>query len=370
MPEIVHLSSVHSRFDIRIFLKECCSLANAGYTVTLIVADGLGDEIRNNIRIFDVGSSRGRINRIFKVTHWVFKKAKRLDADLYHLHDPELIPVGLKLKRLGKQVIFDAHEDTPQQLLSKPYLNRLLRYLLAEVFSIFEKWACRRFDAILTATPFIRDKFVEINHNTVDINNYPILAEIDTIPDDWSAKARRVCYIGGIASIRGIREIVQAMQLVVHDDTRLQLAGRFSEPAVEREIKHYPGWSRVDDLGWLDRGEIRALLSRSVAGLVTLHPIASYLDALPVKMFEYMAAGIPVIASDFPLWRKIVQGAECGLLIDPLQPEKIAAAIDWLLDNPRQARQMGGNGRKAIENKYNWATEEKKLIHRYRKLIA
>ena len=121
---------------------------------------------------------------------------------------------------------------------------------------------------------------------------------------------------------------------------------------MEREVKARPGWGRVNELGYVNRQGVRETLGRSVAGLVTLHPIVNYLDALPVKMFEYMAAGIPVIASNFPLWRGIIEGNECGLCVDPLDSGAIAEAIDYLVNHPEEACRMGGNGRMAISTRY------------------
>ena len=368
MFKIVHLTSVHPRYDTRIFLKMCHSLAAAGYQVSFVVADGKGDEIRNGIDIFDVGGSSGRVDRIFSVTRKVFQKAKELDATLYHIHDPELLPIGLKLKRLGKKVIFDSHEDVPRQMFHKPYLNKSARWVVAQTLSIFETWTCRQLDAIIAATPFIRDKFLKINPNTVDINNYPILNELGNEHMDWFCKKPQVCYVGGIGSIRGIREMVRAMELV-KSKARLVLGGRFDESDVERDVRGYKGWSKVEALGWCDRDQVRSILAQSMVGLVTLHPIVNYLDALPVKMFEYMSAGIPVIASNFPLWREIVEGNNSGICVNPLNPAEIARAIDTLIENPVLAEEMGRNGRRAVEEKYNWENEMQKLIALYEKIL-
>jgi glycosyltransferase involved in cell wall biosynthesis len=194
------------------------------------------------------------------------------------------------------------------------------------------------------------------------------LGELDaTIP--WSDKLDEVCYVGGIGAIRGIREMAKALELV-QSNARLNLGGRFVEPAIEAEVKSSSGWARVNELGFLDRLGVRDTLGRSVAGLVTLHPIINYLDSLPVKMFEYMAASIPPIASNFPLWREIIEGNNCGLCVDPLDPAAIAKAIDYLVTHPDEARRMGENGRRAVIEKYNWSFEEVKLLRFYEQILA
>ncbi|WP_313035011.1 glycosyltransferase [Massilia alkalitolerans] len=368
MARIVHLSSAHPRFDTRIFVKQCRSLAGHGHEVSLVVADGLGDACRDGIRIVDVGRPSGRRERMLLATRRVGRAALALDAEVYQLHDPELIPVGLRLVLGGRKVVFDAHEDVPNQLLDKPYLSPRSARLLSRAYGMLEAGALRRFDGVLAATPTIRDRLAAHNALVVDVNNYPRAEEFMGPASDAPVRDS-FCYVGSISAIRGVRELVQACALL-RSPARLALAGSFAEAELEAEVRRDPGWRRVDALGHLDRGGIAGVMGRAFAGLVTLLPTASYRDALPVKMFEYMAAGIPVIASDFPLWRDIVEGSRCGLCVDPRDPAAIAAAIDHLASHPRQARAMGANGRRAVLARYNWENEEAKLIAFYADVLS
>lgn len=367
MTHVAHLTSAHPRFDPRIFLKQCRGLAEKGFKITLVVADGLGNEYVDGVGICDVGLLPGRIDRILRTTNRVYHAALALNAELYHLHDPELLPIGLRLKRHGKRVVFDSHEDVPVQLLNKHYLApRVLRSLSA-AYAGFEKFACARFDGVVAATPFIREKFSAINSRTIDVCNYPMLGEFAPC-DDWDGKRDEVCYVGSVAGVRGARELVMAMARV-QTGTRLNLVGAYSEPDLKAAMVRMPGWEKVNDSGVLDRDGVRDIYRRSWAGLVTLHPIANYLDALPIKMFEYMSAGIPVIASDFPLWRQIVLSADCGVCVDPLNPAAIAEAICEIGRSAPRARAMGLNGRKAVEARFNWKAEEAKLMAFYEQVL-
>lgn len=365
--KITHLTSAHPRYDTRVFIKECCSLAKIeNYKVSLIVADGLGDEEKNNVNIIDVGKLQGRLNRIFRTTKNVLVKAIELDSDIYHLHDPELMPIGIKLKKLGKKVIFDAHEDLPKQLLAKPYLYTYIKKILSKGTALYEKYACKKFDYVVAATPYIRDKFLTFT-KSVDVNNYPVIEELST-DMLWEKRKNQVCYVGVIAKIRGNMENVQAMAYV-NKNTSFKLAGMTYEDSFFQELMDNENWERVEFVGRLDRMGVKSLLEESKIGLVTLHPIVNYIDALPVKMFEYMLTGIPVIASDFQILKDIVDDEVCGLCVNPLDPKAIGEAIEYFVTHDSEAKQMGENGKRAVRERYNWAIEEKKLFEIYKEVL-
>lgn len=371
MARICHLSTVHKGLDVRIYFKQCVTLAAAGYDTHLVISaspDDCKSALANSVYLHPLPQVSGRFSRFFLKGWKAFRICRKINADLYHFHDLELAPYALFLSFIGKKVIYDVHENVPAVILTKRWIHPALRGLIASFAEHVEFFLAKFFCYVVAATPFIAGRFRPFALSSIDINNYPILCEL-VAGTSLNLKQPEVCYVGGIAQIRGIVEVVGAMELL-RSSVRLNLAGCFTDATLERRLQDLPGWQRVNNLGFLNRQGVRDVLSRSRAGLVTLHPATNYIDALPVKMFEYMSAGIPVIASDFPLWRDIVAGNDCGLLVDPLQPSAIAEAIDYLITHPEEADRMGHNGRRAVENQYNWEHEGQKLVAFYNSILT
>lgn len=369
MVRVAHLTTAHPRFDVRIFHKECCSLVNHGYQVDLYVADGQGDAQRDGVSIIDVGRSSGRIHRMLGKTWVVWNAVRKTDARIIHIHDPELLPIALVLRCMGRQIIYDAHEDVPRQILSKPWIKPWVRHAIAWPFERLENFVARRCALVVGATPYIARRYAAQGIRSIDVNNYPIPGELGATteqadpPDNFAGKPRTICYIGGITRMRGAVEMLEALGKT---DARMVLAGPMESDALHAELATMPAWKQVDYRGVLDRGAIRDVLHESRLGLVLLHPIPNYLDALPVKMFEYMAAGLPVLASDFPLWRAILDTSGAGVCVDPQDTDRIAQAIEMMLNLPDdQRRSMRKACRAAVRDSYNWKNEEAKLIAAY-----
>lgn len=369
---IIHFTTAHPRTDTRIRVKQAASLASGINTkVLLFVQDGKGPETDEAIglQVIDTGPKLGnRFVRMTLGTLRMLQAVQRARPDVAHFHDPELIPAGVVLKLSGIKVIYDVHEDVPKQILGKYYLPLVVRKPVAWAMMLVERAARRFFDAIVPATPEIANRFPA--SKTVVVQNFPISEEfVAQAPVPYDSRPPHFAYIGAITMARGAVEMVEAISRVSSDEAELLIAGAFSPENLQPEIEKLIGWKKVGFLGWADRKQVASLLGNMRAGLVVLRPTKRYPDAYPVKMFEYMAAGLPVIASDFPLWREIVDGAGCGLLVDPLDPEAIAETLQWVLDHPAEAEAMGRRGRQAVEEKYNWERESKNLTGLYRQLL-
>lgn len=363
--KVCHISTVHPIYDIRIFEKECQVLNRAGYEVFLIVHSQSNEEIRG-VKIIALPIAKNRLARALKNGVWAFYHAKKIRAAVYHFHDPELIFWGYFFSLMKKKVIYDVHENVPLTILNKEWIPGVLRSFFYSTFEKLENRCARKMSLLVTATPTIRDRFLNLGCKAVDINNFPIVDEFRDVNFDWNRKERAVCFIGAMDRYRGIVEMTRA---IGKTDGKLFLAGTFSPASHRNMVTNLDGWKQVEEMGQLDRSGVAKVLGRSMAGLVLLHPRRNYLDSLPIKMFEYMSAKIPVIASNFPLWQKLIQEEQCGLCCDPLKPGEIAQAIHWIFDHPEEARKMGERGRRAVVEKYNWESEAKKLLVLYNELV-
>jgi glycosyltransferase involved in cell wall biosynthesis len=366
--KIMHLTSVHKSNDTRIFIKECKTLQKAFFSVGLIAPNDK-DEVVDGIHIYAVPKAKNRKERILRTIWQVYKLAISHNADIYHFHDPELIPIGLLLKVKGKKVIYDVHEDVPKQILSKYWIPIFLRKIISEFIALLENISAKIFDGIVAATPSIAKRFPK--SKTIIVQNFPIIPELTAGEEkNYNSRQNNIIYIGGLSEIRGIKEMVQAIDILPKTfNAKLVLAGNFSPPQLEDEIKNLSGWKYVDYKGWVSREEAAFLLSESRIGLVLLHPVPNYIESYPIKLFEYMSAGIPVIASNFELWREIVESVGCGLLVNPLEPKEIVNAIKWILEHPNEAERQGRRGKEAVIKRYNWESEAIKLISFYNKLL-
>jgi len=364
---IIHLTTVHPRDDSRIRTKELDTLARAfGGHVALYVQDGLGTETDSRLgyEIIDTGP---RLPRLARMTLGGFRMVRAVVAakpTVAHFHDPELLPWAVLLKLFGIKVVYDVHEDMPQQVKHNPGLPRWAQKTLSPFVALAEWGGSRLIDGIVTPTEVIQQRFP--TGKTILVRNYPLLEELlkpDAIP--MAERSREFAYIGYISEVRNIYAMVRAVTRT-DPPARLRLVGSFAIPETEKTARDMPEWQNTWFQGWMSREGVAGVLADVRAGLVLLRPVAHEMVTLPIKLFEYMAAGVPVIASDFPLWRDILEEAGCGLLADPDDLDAIVCAMQWILDHPEEAQAMGRRGREMVEATYNWEVEAKVLVGFYR----
>lgn len=366
------MTTVHSRTDTRIRLKQVTTLAKEFHKtdVKLYVQDGLGDERDSaGFDIVDTGArSKKRLNRMTGGAWRMYKSVKLAQPQIVHFHDPELIPVGILLKFSGMKVIYDVHENLSKQILTKPYIPIVLRKPMSLGISMMEWVTSKIIDAVAPATPSIAKNW-PIKKTTL-VQNFPILGELESSGTPYAQRPSNFAFVGGITEIRGIHDMVSALSLVDDKSIKLMLVGEFNPISLKDKVSSKTEWSKVDYKGWANRKEVAEILGVSVAGLVLYHPAPNHIDAQPNKLFEYMSAGIPIIGSHFPMWRTVIEGNECGLVADPQNPKEIANAMQWMVDNPKEAEEMGKRGQKAIIEKYSWNVEAMKLVALYRSLLV
>lgn len=350
---IAHLSTLHPPRDNRIFNKECASLAAVGADTWFIGAQD-DNEVDQGVQVVGIGKSRGLFQRLVRSQVRAWRALSRVKPQLVHVHDPELIPMVWLWKRLhGAAAIYDAHEDLVGQMDDKAYIPRPLHPLAMAYAKLLVRWADWGFDGIVAATPHIRSLYR--NRNAVVVHNYPYLRDYPvggSNPVDG-----RLVYVGMLSQGRQVDVMVDAVRRV--PNATLVLAGKADPdvlPLLEGEDP------QVDYRGLLPAAEVPALIGTASLGLVFLKPLKNYVDSLPTKLFEYLAAGIPAIVSDFPWLRQLLADTDCCVFVDTTTADAPSSAIAELLADPARCQEMGRRGREAIEEVFNFEAEVPTLV--------
>lgn len=369
MHKVCHVTSVHESDDLRIFDKECISLAKNKDMKVYLVARG-ESRIEQGVSVIGAGEApESRIKRALSFSKKVIDKAIDIDAEVYHLHDPELLMHVARLKKIGKKVIFDSHENTYEQIKIKTYIPGIVRGFVANKYLKKETKACLSADAVIIPSPVTEDHFFKGRcRRCVSVNNTPRLEEFyykfaDCDPSENDA----VSYIGTLNEERGTENLIKGCFLA---GKRLILAGTVASDDFFNRIKGMKEYECVDYRGWCDRSQISEILAETRIGANTLMNIGQYKNSenLSTKVYEYMAAGIPVVMNDFEFAHNLNDEEQFCLLIDPESPEEIAEAIVRLEDN-NLYRRLSVNSRKLIKERFNWEEEERRLFDLYYDLL-
>jgi glycosyltransferase involved in cell wall biosynthesis len=365
------MTSVHKRYDVRILEKQCVSLVNNGYEVILIVNDDQEDEIYKEVQIISTGFNfKNRIDRILNAKKHILKKALEVNAEIYQFHDPDLLFVGNELKKKGKKVIFDSHEDVPKQILSKVWIPKAIRYFISWSYKLYEKKSVKGYDAVISVTPNIIKRFLKNNPKTFMITNYPILSSKDLTIYSSNKQYKNneyICFAGGISSQWNHDKIISALKNI--NNVKYLLAGSGDQLYLDK-LKGLTGWEKVDYRGKIPHHEVKSLYAKSIVGMAINYSYQSKKEGTlgNTKLFEYMEAGLPIICSNHKLWVDIIEEYKCGIYVNPNSVEDIEKAVRWILKNPEEAKKMGINGRQAVLDKYNWKEQEKILLQLYKNI--
>lgn len=371
--KICHVTSAHNTNDVRILKKECVSLAkNKEYEVYLV---GQGESYTyKNVSIIGVGTvPNSRFKRMSEFAKKVVDEALKLDADIYHLHDPELLRLTIEFKNAGKKVIFDSHENVLDSIEEKTYMSIMVRKLFKFYYRRLQKKILPKIDGIIVVSPQMTDIYKEYNENIALVTNYPILDQGKKVKsdDNESFVKGRFIFAGGISEQWSHREIINAIEDI--DGVEYRLFGPADEEYLA-EIKKLPGWSKVYYGGKISHEEVQEEMKKAQFAFALLKPSRNsfYWQGTlgNTKLFEAMGNGKPVIATDFDLWEPIVEENECGICVDPNDGNAIRKGIERLLQlSENEYFLMGGNCRESIFNSYNWEIAEKELFSLYDALI-
>lgn len=371
MGSICHLTTVHPRFDGRVFHKECSSIASNGYQTYLVVADGLGAQERSGVKIYDIGKSQfGRLGRVVFKTAKMFFTARKVKADIYHFHDPELIFTGLMLKLFGCKVVFDIHENLPLQIMHKYWIPKMLRSLISTSYRLFESLACRFFDALLVPQPTMQEEYLKINSNTELIANFvdTSLINFENTQTESQGEYCVLVHAGALSDTRGLFNMLNAYSFLP-SNYNLILAGNISSGEDNLQAKQHHYWGRVDFRGVITSEEVNDIYNESSIGLILYNNVGQYYLSYAIKLFEFMARGIPVVMPDFGEWPQFNEKYKCGVCVDVQSPESVAKKIQELWNDKALLKTLGNNGQQAIKSQFNWGLEANKLFKVYEGIL-
>lgn len=356
--------------DQRSFYKQGRSLSNGGYDVNIFGLFGSKKTI-NGIKLVGFDAPKSRFNKFLLTNYKIFRKALREKADVYHFHDMDFIPWAILLKILSKsKIIYDIHEAYPEYMLLKTYIPKLLRKVISFFVYLTEHIAIKIFDAIIPNDNFVSKEFT--HKNNIVIFNFPTLdffKNKNGIP--WNNRKYELFYHGSLPEyhFKAMMDIAEKLNseniknrwgIVTNDNSTIICA--------KQEIKKRKLDDNFDFLPYTDYLNVFNYLITAKIGIIPLPPYKKFMKNIPLKMFEFMGCGLPIVLSDLPPSRQFIKGENCAIAVEPNNINEYANAIKLLLNNPEKAIEMGNNGKKLVFERYNWHSEEKKLIQLYNDL--
>jgi len=359
---VVHISTVHDYRDPRILEKECAGAARAGHEVYLVACAKV-DHILNGIRVISLKSPQDRLERIFLTGFEAFRKARLIPADIYHFHDPEFFPWAMLLSRKRAKVVYDIHEDYFTSIHEKYYIPEYARTILARVACGLENRLSKLFHTVVAENYYL-DRFPK----SMPVLNYPVLMEGWEDATAFDPASTRLLYTGNITESRGalihacLVDSISWVETTMVGYCRRNVFEKIANMVKNRERLHITGLDY-----YVPHEEIRSFYKRGnwLAGLALFPYSPHYQQKALTKFFEYMMWGLPIICTDFPKWKRLVEGSGAGICVNPSDKSAIRCALEWLSSNPNEAAKMSENGKKWIMKKFNWDSQLERLLKVY-----
>ncbi|WHZ28967.1 MAG: hypothetical protein OJF51_003767 [Nitrospira sp.] len=374
MLRICHVCNGHSVDDGRVFHRACCELAKAGYDVHLL-AQGKGTQAyqEKGVTIHPLPPSKGRIQRYISSSR-VAQIAADLKPDLFHVHEPALL--GPVIARAGSlPVIYDVHESFLDMLAENTWLPIWGKPFARVAWDYWERQLVRQCAGVVVVTDPIAKRYASLHPNVRVIANYPEWSAGENLPP--ATRDGRTCVIAGALTMdRGLLEVFKALAILKQRDVEVKLAlagpsisdgylksllAKANDLGIHRQVRYH---------GILSRNKAQILQHDSSIGIVTYLPTPNSVVGLPNKLMECMSLGLPVVCSNFPVYREVAGTTGAGILVDPTVPEEIADAIESLVRDPARAHRMGEAGKAAVRDRFNWQVESIKLLDLYQQLIG
>ena len=358
MCRVAHVSSVHSRYDTRILYNQCSSLSDS-FDTTFFVCDGKADEVVNNVKIINCFNYERRLARIlasiFVLIFFIWKK----DIKVYHLHDPELFFLGIILKSTGKKVVYDVHEDYYEDIKIKSWLNPWTAILIASIYKLIFSCVFRICDEVITVTEKIQGK---INCNSKIIKNYP---DLDRFQLKLGMKKKfSGIYIGSISIERGIQTV---LNLHKKFEFPIVIAGKFADQNVEKLVMTQVETGKVVYLGFIKPDEVPEVMSSASIGFHLVTTNENLLSGLPLKIFEYIASGLPVICSKSNTWEAYFGEFKTVFFVDPHSIREIERAIKLC---ETVTLDMLSKSQVLLRKRYSWESQQVHLSDIYDQLCS
>jgi glycosyltransferase involved in cell wall biosynthesis len=368
--KICHVISGYYRNDARVFIRQVLSLKRAGYDVSMITNDGEPDEILDGVPIRSCRIHYPRWRVLLDARRQFMPEIVAVDADVYQLHSPELLPLTRSLQRMGKRVVYDAHEDLPRHIAEKEWLPAPLRRPLGFAAERYLRRVLSQADDVVSPHPHVVEHLQRTIGRGTLVANFPIIQPLPTMTEaEFVARPTNIIYTGTVYWYSNQEATIDAIADL--PGVRYRVAGYVLEEHL-KALMQRPGASQTEYLGRLGRADLRKFYAEAIAGLVIYDyklnlgwKLGSYGTN---KVFEYMEAGLPMICTDYTLWRDIIDRYDCGVYVEPGSVEQIREAIRYIVSDPARAYRMGQNGRRAVLEEFNWASEERKYLKVFERL--